>query len=159
MSPPIHTLTSSQGAVFLINSRLGFFSCGPHCCGQALLLTYGRYFAEFLEDHSPVRLGLLDLTTCVGLWYGLIINNLRNFSWKRALLHLFWRTRKFLLSLDVVYHDQSPDFPGNHPHPTNINPIICATYYPPSFHRIITRSRNINRVSIGSDFRHPLRPD
>ncbi len=38
--------------------------------GQALSLTYGRFFAEFLEDLSLVRLGLLDLTTCVGLRYG-----------------------------------------------------------------------------------------
>ncbi len=39
--------------------------------GQALSQSYGRYFAEFLEDLSLVRLGLLDQTTCVGLRYGL----------------------------------------------------------------------------------------
>ena len=38
--------------------------------GQALSLTYGRFFAEFLEDISLVRLGLLALITCVGLRYG-----------------------------------------------------------------------------------------
>ena len=38
--------------------------------GQALSLTYGRFFAEFLEDISLVRLALLELTTCVGLRYG-----------------------------------------------------------------------------------------
>ena len=38
--------------------------------GQALSLTYGRFFAEFLEDLLLVRLGLLDLSTCVGLRYG-----------------------------------------------------------------------------------------
>ena len=38
--------------------------------GQALSLTYGRFFAEFLEDLSLVRLTLLELTTCVGLRYG-----------------------------------------------------------------------------------------
>ena len=38
--------------------------------GQALSLTYGRFFAEFLEDLLLVHLGLLDLTTCVGLRYG-----------------------------------------------------------------------------------------
>ena len=38
--------------------------------GQALSLTYGRFFAEFLEDILLVRLGLLDLTTCVGVRYG-----------------------------------------------------------------------------------------
>jgi len=40
--------------------------------GQALSLTYGRFFAEFLEDLSLVRLTLLELTTCVGLRYGRI---------------------------------------------------------------------------------------
>ena len=38
--------------------------------GQALSLTYGRFFAEFLEDPSLVRLGLLDLVVCFDLRYG-----------------------------------------------------------------------------------------
>ena len=70
MSPPILPLTSLQGAVFLINSWQENFNCGPSCEGQALSLTYGRFFAEFLEDILLVRLGLLDLTTCVGMRYG-----------------------------------------------------------------------------------------
>jgi|GEM_PF-4688528 len=37
--------------------------------GQALLLTYGRFFAEFLNEESLVPLGLLALSTCVGLRY------------------------------------------------------------------------------------------
>ena len=51
---------------------------------QTLLLTYGRFFAEFLEDLSLVRLGLLALNTCVGLRYGSHIDIRRSFSWKRA---------------------------------------------------------------------------
>ena len=31
-----------------------------------MLRTYGRSFAEFLNEESPVRLGLLDLPTCFG---------------------------------------------------------------------------------------------
>ena len=38
--------------------------------GQTLSRSYGRFFAEFLEEDSLVRLGLLDLNTCVGLRYG-----------------------------------------------------------------------------------------
>ena len=38
--------------------------------GRPYSLTYGRFFAEFLEDLSLVRLGLLALITCVGLRYG-----------------------------------------------------------------------------------------
>lgn len=53
-------------------------------CGQALSRSYGRFFAEFLKDLSLVRLGLLDLTTCVGLGTVPYAYNLRSFSWKRA---------------------------------------------------------------------------
>ena len=56
--------------MFLVNSWQKIFSCGPSCEGQALLRTYGRFFAEFLEDLSLVRLSLLDLNTCVGFRYG-----------------------------------------------------------------------------------------
>ena len=38
--------------------------------GQTLSLSYGRLFAEFLNEESLVHLGLLDLSTCVGLRYG-----------------------------------------------------------------------------------------
>ena len=38
--------------------------------GQALSLTYGRLFAEFLEDILLVSLTRLELTTCVGVRYG-----------------------------------------------------------------------------------------
>ena len=87
MSPPIHPLSSSQGAVFLINSRQRNFSCVPIALariGKALYRRYGRFFAEFLEDLSLVRLGLLALTTCVGLRYDLYENILRRFSRKHA---------------------------------------------------------------------------
>ena len=42
------------------------FSALVRSTRQALLRTYGRCFAEFLNEESPVRLGLLDLPTCVG---------------------------------------------------------------------------------------------
>ena len=61
--------------MFLINSRQEYFSCGPSEDGQILSLTYDRFFAEFLEDLSLVRLSLLDSTTCVGLWYGTTMLN------------------------------------------------------------------------------------
>ncbi len=38
--------------------------------GRTLSRSYGRYFAEFLNEDSLARLGLLDLSTCVGLRYG-----------------------------------------------------------------------------------------
>jgi hypothetical protein len=53
----------------------------------------------------------------------------------------------------------SPDFPREHPHSTNINPIICNAYNPSSYLRIQQKSWNINHVPIGCGFRHPLRTD
>ena len=39
------------------------------------------------------------------------------------------------------------------------NPIMRKAYCTPSSHRVSQKSRNINRVSIGSGVRHPLRAD
>ena len=47
--------------------------------GQALFRRYGRCFAEFLEDLSLVRLGLLDLSTCVGFGTVLLLLSLEVF--------------------------------------------------------------------------------
>ena len=52
---------------------------GPVFCGQIalapLLPKLRGYFAEFLNNASPVGLGLLALSTCVGLRYGSAGNN------------------------------------------------------------------------------------
>ena len=61
--------------MFLINSRQGYFRCGPACAGQALFRSYGRFFAEFLEDLSLVHLRLLASPTCVGFRYGFPIHS------------------------------------------------------------------------------------
>ena len=71
---------SVLGASCSANSYLGQLSGSP-CVdrllnshlkrrGQALFRSYGRLFAEFLNEESLVHLGLLDLSTCVGLRYG-----------------------------------------------------------------------------------------
>ena len=54
--------------------------------GRTLSLSYGRYFAEFLEDLSLVRLSLLDSTTCVGLRYGTVMFNPNEVFLGRVLL-------------------------------------------------------------------------
>ena len=127
----------------------------PKWWRQALSLTYGCFFAEFLEDTSLVRLGLLDLITCVGLRYGFNTIMLRSFSWKLALSYLPTRGQTFMLRLDLC----NADLPTLRPHDTNSNPIMSKMYRAPSLHRIVSKSRNINRVSITYGFRHPLRPD
>ena len=53
--------------------------------GQALSLTYGRFFAEFLRGKSLVPLGLLALSTSVGFRYGDLTLVLTDFS--RKALH------------------------------------------------------------------------
>ena len=136
MSPPIHPLASSQGAVFLVNSCQRYFRCVPphfwiqanyfyslkkfqNWGGKALSRSYGCFFAEFLGDHSLVRLGLIDLITCVGLRYGFYIFKFRDFSWKRALYHYpppKWKT--FCFSF-MRHLRQCTDFPIHHNQDTN----------------------------------------
>lgn len=88
--------------MFLVNSWQKIFRCGPSCEGQALSLTYGRFFAEFLEDLSLVRLSLLDLNTCVGLRYGRHALKLRSFSWNRAPYSLLPRGKALSLRLGLM---------------------------------------------------------
>ena len=113
--------------MFLVNSRQRNFSCGlsrlsaisfqPSALrnyllnlfaessklnaesrnSQALSLTYGRFFAEFLRDDSLVRLRLLASPTSVGLRYGFSVVNLRSFSRKALQLNCHGKNRNFSL--------------------------------------------------------------
>jgi hypothetical protein len=49
--------------------------------GQTLSRSYGRCIAEFLNEESLVRLGLLDLSTCVGLRYGRLYTRVWTLFW------------------------------------------------------------------------------
>ena len=48
--------------------------------GQSLFRSYGRFFAEFLNEGSLVGLSLLDSSTGVGLRYGWQVPKFINFS-------------------------------------------------------------------------------
>ena len=66
-----YTSTFVLAETYVFGKQLhGFLSCGLHKWRQALFRSYGRLFAEFLNEESLVHLGLLDLSTCVGLRYG-----------------------------------------------------------------------------------------
>ena len=66
-----YTSTFVLAETYVFDKQLhGFLSCGLHKWRQALFRSYGRLFAEFLNEESLVHLGLLDLSTCVGLRYG-----------------------------------------------------------------------------------------
>ena len=67
---------------------------------QALSLTYGHFFAEFLGELSLVRLRLLDETTCVGLRYEQNVFNFRSFSRKAAFLNFPRLLSEFSLCLE-----------------------------------------------------------
>ena len=55
---------------------------------QAHLLPKLRcYFAEFLNQSSLKRLGILYQPTCVGLRYGRKYECIRGFSWKHGINH------------------------------------------------------------------------
>ena len=64
--------------MFLVNSRLGLVSATPlgfsredlHLAGAHLLPKLRWHFAEFLNESSLTRLGILSPSTCVGLRYG-----------------------------------------------------------------------------------------
>ena len=88
--------------MFLINSRQGYFNCAPPCGREALSLTYGRFFAEFLEDLSLVRLGLLDLTTCVGLLYGVRLIRAKRFFLEACSIKSLLSKQEISASLGVV---------------------------------------------------------
>ena len=74
--------------MFLVNSRLGLVTAAPsssgrevlHLTGALLLPKLRSYFAEFLNQSKLARLGILYLSTCVGLGYGRRANSLLGFS-------------------------------------------------------------------------------
>ena len=75
--------------MFLINSRQGVFRCAPAkskaYAGEALSRGYGRFFAEFLQELSPVRLGALTPAhLCRFCGTGPLLITLQGFSRKAA---------------------------------------------------------------------------
>jgi len=155
--------------VFLVNSCQKYFRCAPHngdfkykyskspLWGEALFRSYGCFFAEFLGDLSLVRLGLLDLTTCVGLRYGFYNTNLRSFSRKRAHVTSPWRTKTSSRTCMLGIEARETDLPIPRLRYVHRNPMTGSHYYPSSLHRILQKYGNINPLSIDCDFRHCLR--
>ena len=69
--------------MFLVNSRLGLVSATLPAPTARVFTVQGPlipklrgYFAEFLHHDSLDRLGILYLSTCVGLGYGRLNNSL-----------------------------------------------------------------------------------
>ena len=104
-------------SITLSSHHLGNIQSGE---GQTLSLSYGCFFAEFLEDHSLVRLGLLDLITCVGLRYDSDYPNLRSFSWKSAFFSSIHRSFYSPQYLEYC----CPDLPKQPPYTRDAHPIV-----------------------------------
>lgn len=83
---------------------------------QSISQSYGRYFAEFLNEGSPVHLRLLAQFTCVGLRYGCYCHNFRSFSWHFAHLRSPDKMSGFqkhlgLMCSGFAYHTPSVPLP------------------------------------------------
>ena len=83
--------------MFLVNSRYRHFSATPfssarevlHLTRAHLLPKLRCYFAEFLNQGSLKRLGILSLPTCVGLRYDHLIVSLEAFLGSMGLASLW----------------------------------------------------------------------
>ena len=75
-----------------------------------LLPKLRRYFAEFLDHSSLDRLGILYLTTCVGLGYGPQQHSLEAFL--DSMGSPYFATNGYASPLTPVIEDSHPDLPG-----------------------------------------------
>ncbi len=64
----MYPLARLRSAVFLLNSRMGPFTVPPR--GGPLLPKLRGYFAEFLNEVSLARLGILVPSHLCRFWYG-----------------------------------------------------------------------------------------
>ena len=136
--------------MFLLNSCLGHFSAASF---EAPLLPKLRgHFAEFLNNTSPAGLRILSSSTCVGLRYGLMINN-SGFSWQPAhsLPYSYFGPRHvFALCDGFASHTATPLVP--------VFPFPATALFLRPHSSVIIRYRNFNLLSIDYGFRPRLRP-
>jgi hypothetical protein len=126
--------------------------------GAHLLPKLRCYFAEFLNQSSLKRLGILYLSTCVGLRYGHQYECIRGFSWKHG-INRFAALKGFVITPQRY---ECPDLPKHSaytlkpPIPTDGRPILLR---PPlyKFHTsgtgILTRfpSTTLLSLALGAD--------
>ena len=119
---------------------------------MALLLPKLRsHFAEFLNNASPVGLGILSPSTCVGLRYGYHMNN-SGFSWQWACtLHYFHFAPHHSFGLVDGFSFPPPILlaPGS--------PLPAGAHSLRPHSSVIWQYRNLNLLSIGYASRPRLR--
>ena len=149
--------------MFLVNSRLGHFTAAPfslQSCKRPpkeapLIPKLRGNFAEFLNEGSPVRLGMLYPSTCVGLRYGRA-SLTRGFSRQLG----FNSFRPFRLAVTpqlsgsfiprLVAYKLGAGSSTRRPTYPSVSPLRSIN---------LTRYRIINLLSIGYALRPRLRPD
>ena len=95
--------------------------------------TYGRSFAEFLNEESPVRLRLLDVPTCFG--FSTDIDCLTLEAFLERWLGKIDPLRNLFSRLQFVIKDISPDLPRENLWRKNAKSITRSTYSSPSLHQ------------------------
>ena len=149
--------------MFLVNSRLGRFTATPsssarkgrHSTGVPLLPKLRGHFAEFLNEGSSDRLGILYLPTCVG--FGTGTSNLpRGFSRRHGFRHFGpIGPRRPVSGLNGRRISLPTALRGC---PRSTNAWVALAYpVPPSVIAVGTWYRNINLLSIAYAFRPRLR--
>ena len=146
----------------MVNSRLGRFTAAPssstregfHSTGASLLPKLRDHFAEFLNEGSSDRLGILYLPTCVGFGTG-----------TRHLPRRFSRRHGFRdFAPCGARHPVSDLVAGGFPYrpsyavtPESNNRDLLSYPVPPLVIAVATWYRNINLLSIAYAFRPRLR--
>ena len=137
--------------MFLLNSCLGQFSAAS--LEAPLLPKLRGHFAEFLNNASSVGLRILSSSTCVGLRYGLVINN-SGFS-RQLRFKGFATLSSLLITLHLTPRDLPPGY-GFVLEPVSPFPAPPTCLCPHSSD--YTRYRNLHLLSIDYDSRPRLRP-
>ena len=142
--------------MFLVNSRLGLvsatlnaFEVNSNTHQVPLIPKLRGYFAEFLHHDSLDRLGILYLSTCVGLGYGPLITRSRSFSRQHRITN-FWnkflpirsQAHKWRICLPLALHP----WPGT---------TIARYGYLPASLRSLSTTRSVHRLSAPSPRRDP----
>ena len=146
----------------MVNSRLGRFTAAPsssrsksvHSTGAPLLPKLRGHFAEFLNEGSSDRLGILYLPTCVGFGTG-TPDLPRRFSWRHGFRNFAHSGSASRLRLDGRRISLSPALRG-YPR-TTIAWASLAYPVPPLVIAVGTWYRNINLLAIAYAFRPRLR--
>ena len=147
----------------MVNSRLGRFTAasssstreGLHPNEASLLPKLRDHFAEFLNEGSSDRLGILYLPTCVGFGTGARILP-RRFSWRHGFKD--FASSEARRPVSGLYGGRISLSPALRGYPrTTIAWDPLAYPVPPSVITTATRYRNINLLSIAYAFRPRLR--